>query len=131
MKIEKREYQVLDTGTYAATVASIVTTTGQFGEQLQWDFKLEDGSMQRAWCSMSLTPKSKLFLWTKALLGEVPDELETDKLLGMPCRLAIIAKTKEDGTEFNKVDGILAPKAGQKKRPVPEPIEEESEPIPF
>lgn len=130
MKIEKREYTVLDTGTYLATVASITTTTGQFGEQLQWDFKLEDGSMQRAWCSMSLTPKSKLFLWSKALLGEVPDTLDTDALIGMPCRLSILAKTREDGTEFNKVDAVLAPKAGQKKRLAPEPVTED-EGIPF
>ena len=39
-------------GINAATVESITTTTGQFGEQLQWDFKLlDDGSSQRAWCS--------------------------------------------------------------------------------
>ena len=130
MKIEKREYTVLDTGTYAATVASITTTTGQFGEQLQWDFKLDDGSSQRAWCSTSLTPKSKLFLWTKALLGDVPDTLETDALIGLPCRLSILSKAKEDGTEFNKVDQVLTPRKGQKPRLVPEPITEE-EPIPF
>jgi hypothetical protein len=130
MKIEKREYTVLDTGTYAATVASIVTTTGQFGEQLQWDFKLDDGSSQRAWCSMSLTPKSKLFLWSKALLGDVPDTLDTDALIGLPCRLSILSKAKEDGTEFNKVDQVLAPRKGQKPRLVPEPVEEVAE-IPF
>ena len=130
MKIEKREYTVLDTGTYAATVASSTTTTGQFGEQLQWDFKLDDGSSQRAWCSTSLTPKSKLFLWTKALLGDVPDTLETDALIGLPCRLSILSKAKEDGTEFNKVDQVLTPRKGQKPRLVPEPITEE-EPIPF
>ncbi len=31
MKIEKREYTVLDTGTYTATVASITATTGPHG----------------------------------------------------------------------------------------------------
>jgi len=130
MKIEKREYTVLDTGTYTATVASITATTGLYGEQLQWDFTLEDGSSQRAWCSTSLTPKSKLSFWTKALLGDVPDTLDTDALIGLPCRLSIVAKTKEDGTEYNKVDQVLAPRKNQKARPAPEP-ETEDESIPF
>lgn len=129
MKIEKREYTVLETGTYAATVASVTPATGQFGEQLQWEFKLEDGSSQRAWCSTSLTPKSKLFAWTKALLGEVPDLLDTDDLIGKPCRLSLLAKTKEDGSEFNKVDAVLVPRAGQRARPLPLPQEVEA--IPF
>lgn len=133
MKIEKREYVVLDTGTYPATVESITTTTGQFGEQLQWDFKLlDDGSSQRAWCSTSLTPKSKLFAWSRALLGEVPDTLDTDSLIGLPCRLSILLKTKDDGSEFNKVDAVLPPKPNQKRRPMPEPeTETEDEAIPF
>ena len=130
MKLDKKEYTILDTGTYAATVATIEQVEGKFGNQLQWDFRLEDGSTQRAWCSTSLTPKSKLFLWAKALLGEVPDTLDTDDLLGMPCRLSILSKTKEDGMEFNKVDQVHAPKAGAKRRPMPEP-EEETEAIPF
>lgn len=130
MKIEKQEFQVLDTGTYTATVATIEKTEGQYGDQLQWDFRLEDGSMQRAWCSMSLTPKSKLFAWARALLGEVPDTLDTDDLIGLPCRLSILLKTRDDGSETNKVDAVLAPKPGQKKRPMPEP-ETEDEAIPF
>lgn len=130
MKIEKKEYVVLDTGTYTATVASIEQTDGQYGPQLQWDFRLEDGSSQRAWCSQSLTPKSKLFAWAKALLGEVPDSIDTDDLLGLPCRLSIVMRTREDGSETNKVDNVLAPKAGQKRRPMPEPEEEVAE-IPF
>ena len=130
MKIDKNDYVVLDTGTYLATVLTIEQVEGKFGNQLQWDFRLEDGSTTRAWCSMSLTPKSKLYAWSKALLGEVPDTLETESLIGMPCRLSIVAKTREDGSEYNKVDSVLAPKAGQKKRPVPEP-ETEDEAIPF
>lgn len=130
MKIEKQEFIVLDTGTYTATVASIEPTEGQFGPQLQWDFRLEDGSSQRAWCSTSLSPKSKLFAWSRALLGEVPDTLDTDDLIGLPCRLSIVLKTKDDGSEFNKVDAVLAPKPGQKRRPMPESETEEEE-LPF
>ena len=78
----------------------------------------------------SLSPKSKLFAWSRALLGEVPDTLDTDDLIGLPCRLSIVLKTKDDGSEFNKVDAVLAPKPGQKRRPMPESATEEEE-IPF
>jgi hypothetical protein len=135
MKIDKTEYVVLDTGTYAATVNHIEKVEGKFGDQLQWDFLLSDGgATQRSWCSMALSPKSKLFAWTKAILGEVPEQLETDAFLGMPCRLTIVVKAREDGTEYNKVDAVLAPKPTQKKRamPMPElPDDLGSEPLPF
>ena len=77
-----------------------------------------------------MSPKSKLFAWSRALLGDVPDTLDTDDLIGLPCRLSIVLKTKDDGSEYNKVDAVLAPKPGQKKRPMPEP-ETEDEAIPF
>jgi len=43
-----------------------------------------------------------------------------------------VLKTKDDGSEFNKVDAVLPPKPNQKRRPMPEPEPEtEDEAIPF
>ncbi len=134
MKLNQTIYEILDTGTYTATVSAIDADEGQFGPQLKWLFKLEDGSTQTAWTSQSYSNKSKLFAWTRAILGETPDPLDTDDLIGRPCRLSIVIKTRDDGTEYNKVDNVLAPKAAQKRRPAPEPEaepEEAVEPIPF
>lgn len=134
MKIKQTVYEVLDTGTYPATVSAIDADEGKFGAQLKWSFRLEDGSTQMAWTSQSYSNKSKLCAWTRAILGEPPDPLDTDDLIGRPCRLSLVVKTRDDGTEFNRVDSVLAPKAGQKRRPAPEPEaepEEAVESIPF
>ena len=130
MKIQKTEYVTLDAGTYTATVASVVPAEGQFGPQLEWQFQIEDGTTFKSWCSQSLSPKSKLYSWARALLGgEVPETLDTDDLIGKPCRISLLLRPRDDGTEYNKVDAVLAPKPGQKARPMPEP--EAVEEIPF
>ena len=129
MRIEKTEYVVLDTGTYAATVSAITPADGKFGPQLEWMFRLDDGSPMKAWTSTSLSAKSKLGLWTRAILGDIPEMLDTEDLVGRPCRLSVLIKVGDDGNEYNRVDAVLAPRAGQKARlaPEPEPVEE----IPF
>ena len=130
MKIEKTVYETLETGTYAATVRSVAVVDGQFGQQLEWVLALEDNSTKKTWCSKSYSQKSKLTRWAAALLGEAPEVLDTDDLIGKPCRLTILLNTREDGSEFNKVDEILAPRAGQKAKPLPE-ADAMGEPIPF
>lgn len=132
MKLHKSEFVVLDTGTYAATVKGIEETTGQFGPQLQWEFLLDDGSSTlRTWSSQSLSAKSKLGRWTRAILGDIPEELDTQDLIGKPCRLSVVIKAREDGSETNRIDEVLAPRAGQKARPMPEPEPEKETEIPF
>lgn len=129
MKITKREFVTLETGTYPATVASLIETEGKFGPQLQWEFALEGDSTIRGWCSTSLSTKSTLYKWTRSLLGSVPDELDTDTLAGMPCRLSVVVKTHDDGSEYNRVENVLPPRASAKRVPVPVVAEEEE--IPF
>lgn len=125
MKIERNDFLVLEAGTYVAKIARIEAAEGKFGPQLQWDFDLEGGGSIRAWCGASLTPKSKLFGWVKALLGNVPDELETDDLVGLPCRLMITVRTRDDGTETNRVETILPVRQQQRRTtPAPEPATE-------
>lgn len=135
MKITKREYTVLDTGTYSATIKEIVaseaTFEGKTTPRLTWKFALEDGTEQWGFTGVYLGgPKATLTKWVRNLLGELPDELDTDTLIGKPCRLSIVVRTKDDGSETNKVDNVLPPKPGQKARLVPEPEEEEAS-IPF
>ena len=130
MKIEKSEYVTLDTGTYTATVASIYPAEGKFGPQLEWKFALDPEGAMKAWTSQAYSPKSKLFAWARAILGEAPETLDTDDLIGKPVRLSVLTKTHDDGSEYNKVDAVLAPRAGQKAKPLPE-ADELGEEVPF
>ena len=131
MKIEKTVYETLETGTYAATVVSIALVEGQFGPQLEWMFALDGDNTMKAWCSKNYSGKSKLTRWAAALLGQAPELLDTDDLIGKPCRLSIVLKAREDGSEFNKVDEVLAPRPGQKAKPLPEKDADGTESIPF
>jgi hypothetical protein len=132
--IEKTIYTVLETGVYPATVESIEETSGQFGPQLKVKFDLGGDNHISAWASQALGEKSKLGKWTRAILGNIPETLDTASLIGKPCRLSVTVKTRDDGTEYNRVDEVLAPKAatpkGPKPQPQPEPVAEGQE-LPF
>lgn len=131
--VQKTEFEVYDTGTYLATVASIRQVDGQFGPQFQWDFDVEPDGQIRGWTGITMSSKSKFGQWVRGILGEIPDEVDTDKLVGLPCRLSVVIKTREDGTEFNRVDNVLAPRKGQeatKRRPAPQTVLDEEE-MPF
>ena len=133
--IKKTEYQTLDTGVYAATITAIEEKLGgQYGPQFVWKFELEDGS-DGPWgyTGQAMSPKAKFTQWVRAVMGEVPDSIDTDDLIGKACRLSVVIKVGEDGNEYNRVDAILAPRKGQepaKRRPKPEMVADEQE-IPF
>jgi len=134
MIIEKTTYTVLDTGVYPATVDSIEEATGQYGPQLRVRFDLGNGTYLSAWASQALSDKSKLGKWTKAILGNIPSALDTSTLIGKPCRLSVAIKTRDDGSEYNRIDEVLAPKAAAPKGPKPTPQPEavaEGEELPF
>lgn len=75
----------------SATIVSIEETDGQWGPQFEWHFEVDgdperdDGSPRQsfAWCTLSYTPRSKLTKWVKAILGEVPEVLNEQDLVGM------------------------------------------------
>jgi hypothetical protein len=121
MLIEKMVYETLDTGVYHATVREITITEGKYGPQLQWDFDLVEGGSQRGWTGVNMSPKAKLTKWVLAIIGQVPDAIETNTLIGKPCRLSLVIDTKEDGSEFNKLDAVLAPRVATKAKARPQP----------
>jgi len=117
MKLQKRVYELLDVGTYGATVQSVEQATGQYGDQAKMTFGLDDSdAVLTAWASAKYGPNTKLGRWASAILGGMADELDTDMLIGKPCRLVVTVKAKDDGTQYNKVDEVLPPK----RRPKPE-----------
>ncbi|MFZ1472673.1 MAG: hypothetical protein WAV79_07060 [Anaerolineae bacterium] len=120
MRIPRTTYEVLEAGEYQAVVERIEEQAGQYGQQLCWTFRLEapgadyDRRNVLAWCSPSFTSKAKLGRWARALLGSQAvddiDELDTQMLTGLPCRLVLSSGLGTDGTERNKVTEVLAPR---------------------
>lgn len=126
--IEQKQYTLLATGEYSAVISSLEETTGEYGPQLKIKFLLTDpayaGNELTAWASATFTPKSKLYGWTRAAFGvdTVPKtyNFNSDDLVNRPVRLVVVRKTKEDGSEFNRVDGVL-PAAPVTPAPAPVP----------
>jgi len=117
-RLKRTVVELLDTGRYLATVKGIETAEGKYGEQLAWEFRLDDSDATlRAWCSMTMSAGSKCGQWVRALLGDIPESLDTGDLIGLPCVLdvASLPKTNGDG-EYNKVNAVLPAK--RKPKPV-------------
>lgn len=108
------QYPPLPVGEYRATLQSITPTTGVYGEQWVWEFQLEGGDnagrKMRAWTSDKYTfagaKTSKAARWVKALTGGEPDELFVEDIVGKPCTLVILQRTKDNGDVFNKVEDV-------------------------
>jgi hypothetical protein len=104
MKLELR--RPLKSGIYPAVVVEVNPAETRFGAQLVWRFRLEDEGKHvvRAFSSTAYTPKSKLARWVKACLGELPAELDTERLAGTACRIELDAEG-----EYPRVCEVLPP----------------------
>jgi hypothetical protein len=104
MKLELRK--PLKSGIYPAVVIEVKPAETKFGAQLVWRFRLEDegGHTVRSFSSTAYTPKSKLARWVQACLGELPEELDTNRLAGTACRVELDAEG-----EYPRVREVLPP----------------------
>lgn len=120
----------LDPGTYDAVVASIEQVPNPFEEdktQLQFEFEItgyqnEDGTpaTKRAWANPVWNGQSKLWKWSKAILGVTPaegDPFRSSSLVGQPCRVFINSGENQKGEPVTKIVDVLGPaaKAAPKK----------------
>jgi hypothetical protein len=104
MKLELRK--PLKSGIYSAVVVEVKPVETRFGAQLEWRFRLEDEGKRtvRAFSSMAYTSMSKLARWVRACLGELPAELDTERLAGTACRVELDAEG-----EYPRVREVLPP----------------------
>ena len=110
--IEQTRFEVLPAGEYTATIADVQITAGKFGDQAEFSFVIEDGefagAVLKGWTSARFSPKSRLYAWAKAAFGGQPIpptyNLDTDDLLQRRVNLMVIARVKESGEEFSKID---------------------------
>lgn len=89
----------------------------QFTLELEEDAKKEDPTCL-AFTSQLLTPKSKLFKWATAVLGEDfdKDDFDTTQLEGMPITVVFEHSKDDDGTWRERVATMMgreAPKLTQ------------------
>jgi hypothetical protein len=101
-------HKPLKNGVYSAVVVEVKPVETRFGAQLEWRFRLEDEGKHiiRAFSSTAYTPKSKLARWVKACLGELPEELDTNRLTGTACRVELDAEG-----EYPRVREVLPPES--------------------
>lgn len=118
--IEQQTYETLPTGDYSAEISRVELEEGQFGQQLKFSFDLlgeKEGRTLLGWASCRFSPKSKLYGWTRAAFGGGPIDrgynLNTDDLIGRKVTLTVLASSRDDGTEFNKIDAVKTYRNGQ------------------
>jgi len=110
VKCEKTVYEVLPTGSYPAKVVDAETADGQFGTQVRLRFEITAGEHVgktiSGWATLRYSEKTKLYAWTKAILGYAPDSFDSDELLDVPCKIVITEVLTADGTVRYKVDSV-------------------------
>lgn len=123
---EESSFEMIPEGEIvSAKVASIEAETMDFGPRLKWAFevtqapwegiKILGGSSQK----FTIDPPSKFYEWACQLLGrtfEVGDGINTDDLIGLPCRIEIEYKPDKDDPKrmWMRPATVIAPR-GQTK----------------
>ena len=133
-----RDFEVLPEDSYPATLWAVKTVDkpdwkleGTEGEdQQQWEFVFEvqdpdyQGQRLSSYINRSLHPKSNGFRYVVPLMARIPEPGETVRfsdLIGRPCKITVKVKEKQDGTKYNKITDVLAPRG--KRDPIPTPAE--------
>lgn len=133
MLVQAKTAELMETGRYKAKVKAITPETGQYGEQLKWQFEVIEepyaGQTLSGWTNLSMNTTGKLVLWGCAALNETPSddtEFDTDDLVGKTVELTVIEKTGKDGKVYNKIEDCRAVRKGKAK---PKPAAEEIDPV--
>lgn len=115
IKIQQSTYEAVEPGVYPGRITDIVEEDGIYGPQLKVYFHLdpseeyEDGKQLYAWCSRKFSPKSKLYLWTQAILGRIaPDYVfDSDDILNKGVMVVIGNRYSTDGSQlFDYVESL-------------------------
>ncbi len=116
------DFELIPEGTVvAAVVKEIEHKELSFGPRLNWKFDVTEGEY-KGWTvndgtspKFSIDPPSKMYEWAVQLLQrtfEVGDTIDTDDLIGLPCRIEIGHKPdREDPNKFwMRVETLLPPR---------------------
>ncbi len=108
------------------------TWDGEEVEKLKWTVVITDpGPWQGkelfgdTSTNFTVHPNCKAYNWAKALTGKSYDngeELDTDDLLGLPCRVMIGHKKDKGGTTWMRVREVLPSRGAASQAPVENPF---------
>lgn len=129
-------------GVYVARVKSLEEDDGQYGAQIKFTFEIREvlacddddperwiGEEKWGWCSDILTPNSKLFKWSRQILGgdfDIGDELNLDDMLGKTVRITV-GENKNGNLAITDLAAHRPKKAAKARKPAPEPEYDEFE----
>lgn len=79
IQVEAKETAGLDAGVYEGEIVEMIEESGDYGDQIKFILEIDsmtqsngDYVKQWAWASKTLSPKSKLWKWVKAVTGQTP-----------------------------------------------------------
>lgn len=152
MKVGQDDYEVIEPGTYPATVLEW-TDKDQFGKplmstgfadrepapQYKFKFAVDTGEGEprnlSAWVNKpkdenAVSPKSKLYELAKATLGDAIETTEWDvpDFLDKPLRVQVEVYEKSAGGEGNKISKFYGPARKRAAAPPPDDAEDEQPP---
>lgn len=116
--------ETIPTGDYLFQVVNIEDETGNYGPQFKWTFEVTKpekyaGKQLVGWCSQSPSIKGKFMKWSGSCQGrtiEPGESVDTDDNIGCQVVGTVIIDTGDDGSDFNKITGIRAPKTPATKK---------------
>jgi len=116
MIIEQTKSLVVRPGEYPAEITEVEATTGQYGPQLKFVFTITGGGEYSGetllgWTSAKFNRASRLYQWARAAFGKpIPADynLNTDHLIGKTVLITVVRRTKDDGSEFGRIDSLSA-----------------------
>lgn len=123
---EESSFEMIPEGTIvAAKVESIEMKTLDFGDRLNWKFEILEpqweGYKVNGSTSLKFTidPPSKFYEWAVQLLGrtfELGESVDTDDLIGLPCRIEIEHKPDAQDPErmWMRAGTVIAPRQNTK-----------------
>ena len=133
MKLQAKDYEILDEGEYAAKFTGYEEKEGDFGPFLLLAFAILDEEHAEttvtAMASKKLGPKCKLRGYIEGMLGrtlESKEEVELDDFIGRKVMVYLGVKDTDTGL-FNIVLRIRVPRRKAKPAPVIEEEEEEEQ----
>lgn len=107
MKMTKKTYETHPAGTFVAAIAGIYEDDSQYGPIFKVRFQTEEGEVTGR-TSQTLSDKSKFGKIVCAVLGAIPDDLDTDELIGESLIITVEHKEGAEGGVFANVTNTVA-----------------------
>lgn len=135
LRVKKTTAMHVDEGEYKAIVTGVQKSEGKFGEFVKWSFMIKDPMIDgepveesvriTGRTSLTLNPKSKLYVWCKACGLEVDgDDVDVEEALKKGVRIIVTDKVGNSGETISVVTKVMSLK---KKKATVEDDEDEEE----